>query len=134
LVDPNLFPSDTDERKALPGQSKLQMCRALRDRDPRGGSEQLQLARALQLFVLGLPAIAHGEPGLPAASSVKTPVDPINLDPDIHALRALLRACPGRKDYQQEKAPEKSDGGELGTARARGNSAEICIPRGSSAA
>ena len=50
----NLFPPNTNKRKPLPGQSKLQMCCALRDRRPCGGSEKLQLACALQLFVLFL--------------------------------------------------------------------------------
>ena len=47
-----LLPRDTDEGNPLPGQSKLQLRYALRDRHPRGRTEQLQLAGVLQSFVL----------------------------------------------------------------------------------
>ncbi len=38
----------------MSGQSELQMCGTLCDRHPRGGGQQLQLARVLQLRVLFL--------------------------------------------------------------------------------
>ena len=53
-----------NERKPLPGQSKLQMGCALRNRHPCRRSKQLQLPGALQLFVLRLRLAIAASPFL----------------------------------------------------------------------